>query len=855
MFRRLILSILPLVVMQSAIALAPADLPEDPRGPVAGWAAQTRVDNEGVQAVEYHFQPSPETTPWRPAWVWLAADGGEDKQPFAAHFRRKLMVPEGAAIKTAYAKVTADRAYRLWVNGHLVSRGPDDPGNDVAGPVKWSHQWLYNRVDLAPYLHIGSNVIAAEVITSDLLPNFSLGKSGFALEASIERAAGPAITVSTRDEWKAEASRAYSVGAFKDNADESGLLYDARLDTPAWREPSFPDASWQPARRIDAETVTDENSGRAPWGPVIASQIPPAMEAVWPVQAIARATPNLTTTAPLARIGEQLRLQGDGVFSVDYDRVLSGYVSMRVRGPAGTIITIEPAETKTSSGPMRPSQVTLGEGETIFEYPGYDSFSTIKLTVSHATGPVDFSDVRATFVSQPVSYRGSFESSDEALNRVWKASRWLTQICMQNRYLDSPHNQEPLGDTGDSMIESLENFYAFDQPALARQDLRKFAGILDHFHEANFHTSYALLWLQMLMDYYDYTGDEALLREMAPTVNRLLDHFATFQGANGLLSEAPNYMFMDWVTIDGFPGHHPPAEIGQGYLTAFYYRALADGARLATILGDNPRRLKYEQLRTGVKVAFERELWDANAGLYRDGKPHTNHQPPGRWLPEDKDIVTHTPHVNALAVLYDLAPRTRQPLILEKLLASPPLEVQPYFMHFILAAENHAGVFDRYAWAQLQQWHLNPETRTFSEDWNAGDHSHAWGGTPLIQMSAVILGVTPASPGYKRVTISPHLAGLESARGTVPTSLGDVQVAWTKKDSLFTLDISSPPDMPIDLVLPILDFAEETLGIDGHPASSEMTGADRKLTLKGGTHHIVAAGRLPDMASQGSRAQ
>jgi alpha-L-rhamnosidase len=169
------------------------------------------------------------------------------------------------------------------------------------------------------------------------------------------------------------------------------------------------------------------------------------------------------------------------MFSVDYDRVLSGYVSIKVRGPAGTIITIEPAETKIASAPMRPSQVTLGEGETVFEYPGYDSFSTIRVTVSHATGPVEFADVRATFVSQPVSYRGSFEGSDEALNRLWKASRWLTQICMQNRYLDSPHNQEPLGDTGDSMIESLENFYAFDEPALTRQDLRKFAGILDHF--------------------------------------------------------------------------------------------------------------------------------------------------------------------------------------------------------------------------------------------------------------------------------------------------------------------------------------------------------------------------------------
>jgi len=75
----------------------------------------------------------------------------------------------------------------------------------------------------------------------------------------------------------------------------------------------------------------------------------------------------------------------------------------------------------------------------------------------------------------------------------------------------------------------------------------------------------------MLMDYYNFTGDKALIGELAPNIHELLDTYTSWRGKNGILSDAPNYMFMDWVKINGIECHHPPAVIGQGYLTAFYY--------------------------------------------------------------------------------------------------------------------------------------------------------------------------------------------------------------------------------------------------------------------------------------------
>ena len=200
-------------------------------------------------------------------------------------------------------------------------------------------------------------------------------------------------------------------------------------------------------------------------------------------------------------------------------------------------------------------------------------------------------------------------------------------------------------------------FDAFgDNPSLARQDLRKWAWVMKNRDYHTFHTSYALLWLQALMQYYDYTGDIATVKELSPYVYELLDRFTGYRGKNGLISEAPNYMFMDWVNIGGFGAHHPPAVIGQGYMTAFYYRALEDAARVAELAGD-PARAR-DTPRCGRTW---RRPTTGNCGTRRRGCTGTASRSrprsaPNKWLPADKDIQTWSAQNNVLAVLYDLAP-------------------------------------------------------------------------------------------------------------------------------------------------------------------------------------------------------
>lgn len=808
------------LIFAGAIQSTLATTPVSAVGPVAPWAGHVIVDQDGVQATGRNYAPLADDSIWQPQWFTaVSADASS-----TVWLKRDIVVAPGAMLKTATARLSGDRAYRLWVNGQLVARGPDDAGSDVGETLRWTHQWLYNSVDLAPFLKPGSNLVAVQVVNASSSSALSLGTTGFAFEARLGYADGRSEAVAGPAGWTGVANRAYTDGALVGVPGTDGLRYDAALEPDDWPQPTVRQA-WSSVIAIDSV-----------WGALRATHIPTRMEAVFPATTMGDIKGSVQRDPSPEHVDERIAVRGDSTFTLRFGRVISAYLAMQVEGAAGTVITLVPKETSDQGPPMRPLQVTLRGGVTTWESPGYDSFSEVQVQVSHASRPVSVRFLKAVFTSQPVVYRGSFESSDDHLNALWKAARWQTQISMQDRYLDSPNHQEPIGDPGDYLIAAQESDYAFGDPWMAAQNLRQFAALLDRNGEVTFHASYPLFWVQMLVQYYRQTGDRAMVRELAPSVDRLLAHLRTYLGSDGLMSEAPNYMFMDWIKVEGYNLHHPPAVIGEGYFTALYYQGLKDGATLAALTGDAAKARHYTNEATALAGRFDRELWDEKAGLYRDGKPFRNHQPLAHYFPADRDIETHTDQVNILATLHGLASPARGREIMETLLARPRLDVQPYFMSFAFAAEAAVGLWDRAAWSQMQQWHLNPQTGTFREMWFNGDWSHTWGGSPLVQLSSRVLGVTPEQPGYAVVRIAPHRAGLEWAKGVVPTPAGNVSVDWKHVEKGMELDVSSPVHMPIVLDLSFVRDAGQSVTIDGADRAPDASGTYR---LAPGSHVVV----------------
>jgi len=756
------------------------------------------VDEEGVQAPGYRFAiPDHEPESFAARWIYVNQDEWPGRHDLAL-FRKTVELPDQPQQVTA--RISADVCFRLYVNGIMVARGPDDIGSDIPVIVKdryaiSTRQWLYVVRDLTPYFQPGANTIAAEVFVYQRAGAYlTAGKPGFWLDAQVTRADGDSLSIATDASWQSSPGE-YLVcaapgacrddhapapdSAYNERAARADMTCVAAQEPVGWLEGRDGGATWKDATEIESI-----------WGPMAPSEIPPCMEARYPVREIVDVEGAIDVPVTPEE-GQTIRIKGDGSFYLKVDRVIPAYVGVRVNGCAGAELLFSWEELR--GNPNRVVACILRDGKQSFEFPGYGSCTYLRVEARNVTRPIEIRDIQLVFTSQPVEYRGSFECSDPELNALWKSSRHALQICMQTHHLDSPHHQEPISDPGDYLIEALINFQVFGAPWLVRQDLRKFARVLTTVEYRNFHTSYSLLWLQMLMAYYDYTGDQGVVLETAEQVHKLLDTFESWRGKNGLICNAPTYMFLDWVDIAGFSGHHPPAVIGMGYMSAFYYRGLVDGIRVAELQGDSSRLARYRELRAELCTDFNAVLWDEDEGLYRDGVPFVSEVAPFEpWLPPDQDVRTHTPHVNSLAVLYDLAPENRQADIMHRAMRQSSVEVQPYFMHFVFDALDHAGVFGAYAVDLLKRWTIVEETQTSYEMWGKGDLSHAWNGTVLYQMSTRILGIAPLDPGFSRVAVCPQPCGLTFARGLVPTPHGDITVDWSLKGEELEIQVNTP---------------------------------------------------------------
>jgi hypothetical protein len=158
--------------------------------------------------------PAPPASGWQASWIWTPDQWREAGSKCFA--RRTFSLPAQPAHAAIW--ITADNAYRLYVNGRLLGADGDFP--------------VAERYDIAPHLRAGRNVIAIECTNAD-------GPAGLLAEAVIRFSAGKALRVLTDAAWKTAVAPA-----------------------EGWTDPNFDDSSWQAA-----QSIARPPSG--PWGHIV----------------------------------------------------------------------------------------------------------------------------------------------------------------------------------------------------------------------------------------------------------------------------------------------------------------------------------------------------------------------------------------------------------------------------------------------------------------------------------------------------------------------------------------------------------------------------------------------------------
>jgi hypothetical protein len=795
---------------------------------------------------------------WQAEWIWESTwgvpPGGPPPTNVFVYFRKAFDLDQGDI--AAVAHISADSRYQFFVNGHFVGRGP----------ARFDPTWqYYDEYNIATLLRPGRNVVAALVhVYGQPTGWYMVGRPGFLFECSSHHARGALLLVKSDATWKYLRAPMWAQQVPR----VSGALgftevYDAGKEVVGWNLSEFDDSHWKEAHvisRISGDDVPLMDS--YPWDNLVPRDIPMLMETeVAPTQlmmvgevqdSLPGATASIAhqmsqeTPGPLKNCtienadsltaktvgGTTIRTTPDGisdsysaVLVLDFGREVTGRPRLELDGVAGGVVDMGVCEslangrvTPTRNG-LHFNRFLMRDGPQRWEAFEWDGFRYLQLTVRNCPKPIKLRKVAVNFTSYPVGNRGSFESSDSMLNKIWETSRYTVQLCMHDAYEDCP-NREQRQWVGDAYVETKVNYSVFGDSKLAAKYLRQIAqsqrsdgivmmfwpgdGLGGELSRLNI-KDFVLHWISTVWEYYRFTGDQEMVRELFPNIVKALRWFEQRIDSDGLLSSIPPWIFGDWAPIDR-RGRNT-------ILNALYYNILRESAQMATLVGDEATTRKYQSLAERAKVGINKHLWDERRGVYVDS--------------EVDGVMSQRvgQQANAVCLLYDIAKPEKRPRILSYIFdpertkltekynpeqttfdeTKDVVQAQPFFMHWVNAALGHIGEFDRMVQLIRGLWGkmIDAGATTIWELWSRdASECHGWSATPAYDLMTYILGVRGGTAGFSEFAVEPHPAGLEWARGVFPSVKGDIPVSWRSSEEEFRIEGSLPAATTASVLLP-----------------------------------------------------
>jgi alpha-L-rhamnosidase len=702
------------------------------------------------------------------------------------HFRRTFEL--SSRPETFVAHVSADNRYRLFVNGILVSSGPQR--SDLT-------HWRYETVDLAPHLRAGRNVLAALVWNwGPERPDTQFSRrTAFLLQGDGEREAA----LNSGPQWKVLHDAGYaplpvdaSVSPYF--ASPPGESVDGSRYPWGWEQVDYPDESWSapdPGARFQRRGANPFGQGGG-WQ-LVPRSIPPLEETPIRFARVRRAEGIEPSDGFLRGTGDLVVPAGTrAVLLLDQDHLTNAFAVLETSGGAGSEVALVYAEALKDAQGNKGNRDEI-EGRTMvgvrdefrldggerrrFQTLWFRTWRYVQLEIETGEELLRIHDLHGTFTGYPFELRARFTSDLPWLTEMWEMNWRTARLGAGETYYDNAYYEQHQY-LGDARIQALITLYMSDDDRLVRQ-------AIEHFHysripegltasrypsdQREYIPPYSLIWVAMVHDYWMHRDDPGYVRGFLPGVRGVLAWFEDRVDDSGMLGPIPWWPCVDFGSK--WPAGVPPGgrEGHSTVITLQYVYALSRAAEMEDRLGAPGQAARYRELARSLRATVRVQAWDAERGLFRD-------------TPEGESF---SQQANVLAVLTDALPQAEQTGLMERVLADATLTQSSYHFRFYqLEALAKAGLGGRYV-EQLGPWRgmlalgltttsESPEpTRTDSQGWNAH---------PNYGLLATVLGVRPAEPGFRSVRIAPHLGPLQRAEGRVPHPLGEIDVRLERTD-------------------------------------------------------------------------
>ena len=685
-------------------------------------------------------------------WIWLP----KDKYP--TH-QTTLLTISGAAetyalchikkcfntkkpIREMHVRFSADTQFVVYLNGAHLATGPSSVGgdflfNDRVYPQQYATELHLTAKDDVGYADALSKGVADFFAYVKMQParwlEMSHGHGGFFLTAHVTFEDGTKTVLLTDETWDIRYIAAQYRAGF----------YDGNIKNDDW---------------VKAENIPNIwHCLTSPLAPCTEFEVKP--------------TDNVIVAAP----GETVKR------TMELDKIYAAYITAKAKTSGPLHVTVWASET----GEQGSVEGYIFTEDT--DYRGFEIHSAGALIVEvknegDAPATVEMGLIATHY---PVYVHAKTVTSDDDLNLVTDVCAHTLKYCRQTLHLDSPRHCEPMACTGDYYIEAMMTQFTFGDQTLSAFDVRRTAQLLRYRDGRMFHTTYSLIWVQMLWDVYMLNGDKTLLSDCEDALTILLERFATYVGDNGIIENPPDYMFIDWLYPDGINMHHPPKALGQSCMNMYYYGALMTAAKVYETIGETAMAEMNRRAAASLQKAVCELLYDPARGLFFEGlnTPPPEHLISGS-MPQNVEKRYYRKHANVLAAYFGIVDRDTCRDLLTKVMTDESLgELQPYFTHFLLDAIYRNGLRTEYTDTVLRQWvaPCHECSKGLAEGFIAPegyhfDHSHAWGGTPAYALPLALSGLVLHEPGYDKISLDPDLLGLENAHVEIPTPHGMITI-------------------------------------------------------------------------------
>ncbi|WP_202020453.1 alpha-L-rhamnosidase-related protein [Mucilaginibacter mali] len=727
---------------------------------------------------------------------WIGCPGVNLKEYGVYHLRKTFEL--AAKPGTFVVHVSGDQRYRLFVNGTPVCFGP------ARGDLR---NWNYETIDIAPWLKVGKNVLAAQLwhMGGGAPAAQVSAQTGFILQGNGDNEqlvnTGSTWRIIKNEGYFAEPFPASRLASYIVGSCDSVIFKNYPLN---WQNPDYDDKNWlTPVSEAKARYYTEKRILKP-------RAIPMMEETPEPITGIARVQGmDQATIVKAFDSNGTVYIPANTTATILFDRetLTTAYPEITFSQGSDSKVKITYAESLFDSKGLKGNRneiagksikgyydVFMPDGGTgrLFRPLWTRTFRYLQFDITTGSQPLVLDRLQSVFTAYPFKENAVFTSNDKSLTDIWTASWRTARLCANETYMDCPY-YEQLQYVGDTRIQALISLYVSGDDRLMRNAIEQFHqsqipdGLTMDAYPAGggkFIPPFSLFWISMLHDYSRYRDDYPFVDRYLVPMEAILQWFQhRIDPRTGMLGQLPFWNFVDWsFTFKGIP---PGGMDGNSAILSLQYvYTLQQAAQLYAQAGQAQKAAQYSKLALQIRQAVYRNCYDAGKKLLADS-------------PEKRSF---SQHANIWSILTDCIPGKDQPATMQQIIADRSLiGTSLYYRFYYARALKKAGMGNLYI-STLQPWKdmLAQGFSTFPEtlEPNVRSDCHAWSASPCYDFLSTICGIDTDAPGFNKVLIAPNPGSLTDISGTMPHPKGQIKVSYKKQpDGGYLAKVELPPNL------------------------------------------------------------